>query len=167
MKKNINKINEQYNGDSSELRRIGLIAFGVLLFFACAYFIGGVVTGNIKLKKEKKPEVSIQYSEILAEMTFKQNDDDYFVMYYDFDSNEAILLDQIQSGIQNIAKTYKVDLGKNFNKNYITEEDLKTNPKSISELKVKNPTLIRIKNGKVVNYIVGATNINNYALKLI
>ena len=165
-KKNKNIIDKQYSGESIELKKILYIFIGVAAFFLAAYFIGGLVTGNIKLKKEEKKAVEIQYEEILAEMTFKQKEDDYFVMYYEFDSNEAILLEAYQSGLQSTGTVYKVDLNKNFNKNYITDGNPKTNPSKLSELKVKNPTLIRIKNKKAVNLVVGSTNIKNYIAKL-
>lgn len=166
MKKNKNIIDKQYNGESIELKKILYIFIGVVIFFLFAYFVGGIVTGNIKLKKDKKEEVSIQYTEILAEMTFKQKEDSYFVMYYNFDSNEANLLDALQNGLQSEGTVYKVDLNKNFNKNYITEGEPKTNPSNINELKVKNPTLIKVNNKKVSNFVVGTTNIKNYISKL-
>ncbi len=166
MKKNKNLIDKQYSGESIELKKLLFIFIGVILFFLAAYFLGGIVTGNIKLKKEKPKEVQIQYKEILAEMTFKQNEESYFVMFYSFDSNDAILLETLQSGLESSGSVYKVDLEKNFNKNYVTEDNPKTNPSGLKELKVKNPTLIKIKNKKVVNFVIGTTNIKNYILKL-
>lgn len=166
MKKNKNIIDKQYNGEDFELKKLLFIFIGVIVFFAVAYFIGGIITGNIKLKKEKAKETEIQYTEILAESTFKQSEADYFVLFYDFDSNDAILIDAFQSDLQNTGTVYKVDLSKNFNKNYITDGNLKSNPSNIEELKVKNPTLVRVKNKKVVNLISGITNIKNYILKL-
>ena len=164
--KNKNLIDKQYSGESIELKKMLYIFIGVVAFLALAYFVGGVVTGNIKLKKEKEKEVEIQYKEILAEMTFKQSEADYFVMYYNFASNDAIVLEALQSGLEGTGTVYKVDLDKNFNKNYITDGNPKTNPNGISELKVKHPTLIRIKNKKVVNFVVGSSNIKNYISKL-
>ena len=166
MKKNKNIIDKQYNGEDFELKKLLFIFIGVIVFFTVAYFIGGIITGNIKLKKEKAKETEIQYTEILAESTFKQSEADYFVLFYDFDSNDAILIDAFQSDLQNTGTVYKVDLSKNFNKNYITDGNLKSNPSNIEELKVKNPTLVRVKNKKVVNLISGITNIKNYILKL-
>ena len=93
MKKNKNIIDKQYNGEDFELKKLLFIFIGVIVFFAVAYFIGGIITGNIKLKKEKAKETEIQYTEILAESTFKQSEADYFVLFYDFDSNDAILID--------------------------------------------------------------------------
>ena len=133
--------------------------------FCSSIFVGGVVTGNIKLKKDKKEEVSIQYTEILAEMSFKQKEDEYFVIYYEFGSNDAVLLESLSSTLSSTAKVYKVDLKKNFNKNYISDGDVKT-PASIDDLKVKNPTLLRVKNKKVTNFVTGTNNIKSYTLKL-
>lgn len=159
-----NKIIERQlkNNESPELKTIIKIVVGIALFFGIVYFGAGLLTGDIKLKKEKK-EVEIQYSEILAEKTFLQNNSEYYVMYYNFDSNDTELITAIISTLSKDTTVYTVDLDKNFNKNYISSEiDTKT-PSNSSELKVTSPTLIKIKNKKVVNFITGLENIVEHA----
>ena len=167
--KNKKIIERQYknSGETNEFKKIIKITIGVLLFFAIVYLIAGLLTGEIKLKKEKEEEVKIQYSEILAESTFKQNKNEYYVIYYNFDDNEAMLIDTIASDLSSDATVYKVDLSKGFNKNYIAQDGkVKNNPKNVKELKVTNPTLIKIKNNKVVKFQKGIDKIKEYAMKL-
>lgn len=171
MKNNKNKkiIERQYknNDENNEFIKILKITIGVLLFFGIVYLIAGVLTGEIKFNKDEKEEVSIQYSEILAESTFKQKDNEYYVIYYDFSSNESVLIDAITNDLSANNKVYKVDLSKGFNKNYISKDDkIKTNPKNAKELTVVNPTLIKIKNKKSVKLLKGAKNIKEYVIKL-
>ena len=120
MKNNKNKkiIERQYknNDENNEFIKILKITIGVLLFFGIVYLIAGVLTGEIKFNKDEKEEVSIQYSEILAESTFKQKDNEYYVIYYDFSSNESVLIDAITNDLSANNKVYKVDLSKGFNK---------------------------------------------------
>ena len=60
-----------------------------------------------------------------------------------------------------------MDLDKKFNTNYISDgEDIDRTPKNIDELKVENPTLIRIKNGKVTKFVTGIEDIKDYSQNL-
>lgn len=168
--KNKNKkvIERNLNNDEKEVSTVIKIAIGVVLVFALVYLVFAIFTGEIKLKKDKTTQPTIQYVEILAETTFKQNKEDYFVLYYDFSKDDAALLETIAEVIGNEATTYKVDLNKKFNGNYIIgdDESINKSPKNIDELKVKNPTLIRIKKGKIVKFITGIGDIKNYSQEL-
>ncbi len=167
--KNKNKkvIERNLGNNSTEASTIVKIAIGVIIVFVLIYLIFAVLTGEIKLKKDKKTEPTIQYVEILAETTFKQNSDDYFVLFYEFSGDDANLLETITQVLENTTKTYKVDLDKKFNTNYIADgEDIDRAPKNIDELKVENPTLIRIKNGKVTKFVTGIEDIKDYSQNL-
>ncbi len=150
------------NNESPEVKTIIKIVVGIALFFGVVYFGAGILMGDIKLKKEEK-ETTIQYSEILAEKTFLQNNSEYYVMYYNFDSNDAELITAVISTLSKNLTVYTVDLDKHFNSNYISDEIKTKKPSNSSELQVKNPTLIRIKNKKVVSFITGLENIVEHA----
>lgn len=166
MKNNKNDIlNRGYENSTPEFSTIIRIVVGILLFLVAVYYLGGVVTGNIKLKKDPKT-VEIQYSEILAEQTFKQNNDSYYVLYYDFSLNEKSVVEAFSSNLSNDASLYKVDLNKKFNSLYVTSDNSNKNPKNLSELKINGITLIKINNGKVEKYIEGIDNIKQYSLNL-
>ena len=166
MKKNKYLNAKKEINEGNEIQKAIKIVVGVVIVFVIVYFLGGIITGNIKFAKEKPTEVSIQYSEILAESTFKQKENEYFVLFYDFDSNDSILMDALIPALSNKLVLYKVDLSKKFNENYISDSKLNTNPKKLNELKVKSPTLIRLKNGKIINFVIGNTDIKTYTLKL-
>ena len=155
-----NKIIERQLKENAtpELKTAIKIFIGIVLVFAIVYFGAGVLTGSIKLKKEVK-EAEIQYTEILAEKTFLQNKDEYYVMFYNFKSNSADIVNAVISGLSQDATVYTVDLDKGFNKNYISEDIKNKAPKNSSELKVTNPTLIKIKNKKVTKFVTGIDNI--------
>ena len=59
---------------------------------------------------------------------------------------------------------YKVDLASNLSKNYQAqgEEKSNTKPTSLSNLKIKGATLIRIKDKKVIKYVEGKDAIKVY-----
>ena len=119
----------------------------------------GIITGEIDLGKNKETVAEIQYKEILAEMTLKQNDEEYFVIYYNFDEEDS-LISAIINVLASNQKVYEVDLSKRFNYNYIG--DVKTDVKSIKNLKVKNPTLIKVANKKIEKVVFGIDSIKKY-----
>ena len=109
-------------------------------------------------KEPTKEEAKIQYDEILASDTFKMNDDEYYVLFYDFDGPEAVYYDYLFSEYASKKDNhiYKVDLGNAFNKKYVSNE---TNiyANNINELKVKDATLIKISYGSNVSYVEGSS----------
>ena len=80
-KKNFKKIEKQINNENNEVKKIIKIFVGVVIFLIIAYLLMGIITGEIDLGKNKETVAEIQYKEILAEMTLKQNDEEYFVFH--------------------------------------------------------------------------------------
>ena len=158
-KKNFKKIEKQINNENNEVKKIIKIFVGVVIFLIIAYLLMGIITGEIDLGKNKKTVAEIQYKEILAEMTLKQNDEEYFVIYYNFDEEDS-LISAIINVLASNQKVYEVDLSKKFNYNYIG--DVKTDVKSIKDLKVKNPTLIKVANKKIEKVVFGIDSIKKY-----
>lgn len=158
-KKNFKKIEKQINNENNEVKKIIKIFVGVVIFLIIAYLLMGIITGEIDLGKNKETVAEIQYKEILAEMTLKQNDEEYFVIYYNFDEEDS-LISAIINVLASNQKVYEVDLSKKFNYNYIG--DVKTDVKSIKDLKVKNPTLIKVANKKIEKVVFGIDSIKKY-----
>ena len=155
-KNNMKRLEKQISGDTPETKTIIKIAIGVILFLGVAYFLMGIITGDIKLGKEQEKVTEIQYDEILAERTFDQKDTEYYVVFYNI-SEEDMLLDAIIENLGYTKEVYKVDLDKKFNVSYIGE--VNNTPTSLENLKVKSPTLIKIKNGKSNKVVVGVDSI--------
>ena len=89
-------------------------------------------------------------NKILASNIFSQQEEEYYVYCYNFDSDED--LDAIDSAIasSNIA-VYKVNTKEGLNSKYVSEED-NPNAKTLEELKVKSPTLLKISADQIVAY---------------
>lgn len=89
--------------------------------------------------------------------------DEYYVLFDDFSNLKNDSYVSYLTGKSDI-KVYKVDLSKPENKVFKSEESNK-NAKRASELKINDVTLIRIKNGKIVNYIESSDKIEEYLSK--
>ena len=159
VKKSIEKM---HSGIESEAFKVIAIMVGVLLFLAVFYFITvGIVSD--KEETDNKEETAIQYEQILAGSSFNMKDSEYLVVYYDFSDEElAGLTEAVDYGYSGIIKLYKVDMNDGFNKKYMAEENLNKKPNSASELTIKGPTLIKIIDGKCVEYIEGMQEIIDY-----
>ena len=167
-KKNKNKI--ENTPPSSELSFNGLTllkiigAIAVILFIAY-YFVAVFVTKEVDVSSQKESTTSQSTSQsvqnqILAQRTFEQAEEEYYVYFYDF-SNEPKSIASIL-GTKTEMKIYRVDTSSGLNQKYITEESGNANVTGIDDLKVSSPTLIKISADKVVLYLEGETNIVTY-----
>lgn len=158
-KKNVDKkIDNIKMNTSNEAYKILTILFGVMVFLALFYLITVFIVGRDI--KEEKVEANIQYEEILAGSSFTMRDDEYVVVYYDF-NNEAMsglysaLTDYSTTGSKRL---YTVDMSNGFNKKYVGMKANKK-PKDASELIIADATLIEFKDGKVVKYVEGSQEV--------
>lgn len=140
----------------------------LLTLIACYLIIGVFITKEINFGKDKdkketeeKGEVSIDNTTITAGQIFNQKDSSYYVVIYDFDSKLTAISSWISIYNSNNSEipVYKVDSSKKFNSSYIVEKDSNKNPANYSDLKIVSPTLIKIDNGKVSNYVEGEEDI--------
>lgn len=158
--------------NDNDVSKIIKIISAVVACFALVYFGTEIISKNLNNKKDDV-EPEIQKVEILMGETFEKTDGEYVIVYYDFTDKTyanlyAMLVDNYNSKGKKIPM-YKVDLSTNFSKKYTATEEEKSNtkPTSLSNLKVKGATLIRIKDKKVVKYVEGKDNIKSYIDEII
>ncbi len=165
------KRNYKTTTSNTEVSTLIKILIGVLIFLGFTYLITGLLTGEIKLGKKDKDivtEAEIQYEEILAGETLNRTETDYYVMYFNFTDNIAssyITLKDTYLKKEKALGFYLVDLEKGFNKGFVAQNDENTdkiNFNNISELKVKNPTILKISNHKVVERVEGKDKIISF-----
>ena len=130
-----------------------LVIVGLFYLFA-VYITNKPQTINI-------PEENISYEQITAGSTFNRSDFEYIVLFYSRENNADITSKISNYKVKNNIEVYYVDLDDAINNSVISETSNKEATKA-SELKVTNPTLIRIKKGKIVDYIEGQNNVVNY-----
>ena len=162
MKKNKKdkKVVEEDNYISRFIFTVGLI----LVILIIGYLVIGVFvnkTINFKKETEEKEEVTIDNTTILAGEIFDQKKDNYYVLIYDMSKEDNILSNwkSIYEAKENALTVYVVDSSKKLNANFLVEKDSNKNPTSYDDLKIKSPTLMKIENKKVVDYIEGEEEI--------
>lgn len=135
-----------YSSDYEEIVKMGKILAGIVVVLGLLYLLFGIVSGEIKLRKEEKV-VEIQYQEILAGSIPHLTNSEYYVLLYDF-NNDSINR-YIQFSSAQYGSFFKVDLNKGFNESYIAKDAKEKNVKDLNNLKVLNPTLIKVADKKI------------------
>ena len=148
------------------LKIIGALA---IILFVLYYFIAVFITKEVDISGKKSDTTSEESKNssssnvsnaILAQRTFEQSEEEYYVYYCDF-SDEDKTISSILNNKSNIT-LYRVDTSSALNQNYVTEENGNRNVTGINDLKVKNPTLIKVTGDKVTFYAEGVNEIVNY-----
>ena len=151
-----------YSSDSEEMIRMVKVLAFVVITFVLFYFVFAVMSGEIKLGGRSKKEAEIQNVEILAGDTFNKSESNYYVMYYRFGGEDAVKLasfyDLYNSTVKE-KKIYLVDLDKKFNTRYLVENKSEVNVSEISKLKIVDPILVEVNEGKGISYTIGTEEI--------
>lgn len=159
-----NKEKYYYDDEKTQGTKAVLITVGIVLVVFGLFCLITVLINNSKrkldTKEPTKTAAAIQYQEILGDDTFVMSPDEYYVMFYDFDGPNAIYLDYLFTQYAGIEGNhiYKVDLGSGFNTKFLSDKTNKKAQKAV-QLKVKEATLIKIVDGKNVNYIEGKSQL--------
>lgn len=142
-----------------------LLIFLILLiigYLIIGIFVNKTISFNKKDTKENS-KVTIDNNTILAGEIFDQKEDEYYVLVYNKNEENSILgtWKGVYSGKENALKIYEVDSETKLNGNFIVKENSNKDAQSYSELRIVSPTLIKINNKKIVEYIEGEEQIKN------
>ncbi len=170
-RKNKNKKNyEKQEEIEKEIKGITILKVtgAIILILLVLYYILAVfVTKEIDISESdttsntntnaKSESVT---DKIVAANIFNQSEETYYVYCYDFNDEDAGVAQAIQGATSK--KIYRLNTKDGFNKNYVTEGEGNKNATNVSELKIKNPTLIAISGDKIIGYYEGRTNIISF-----
>lgn len=108
--------------------------------------------------EEVIPDVNIDYSVAIMGQIFNRPYNEYYVVIYDSTNDDyqydMAMLVYNYNKKEKHSHIYTVDLSNKLNDGYYDPENVNVNAKTLSELKVGDITLLKIKNGKVNKYIV-------------
>lgn len=163
------KENKELNSGVEKMSALKITIVVVILFVILYLILAIFVTKELDLSTKKDEDTNEETTQsvsnaILASATFKQSDETYYVFFYGFDDeDDTKLSSSVTSGLTDY-KVYKVDTDSGLNKNYVSDTS-NPNVTSISDLKVKSPTLMLISADNVEEYIEGKDNIEAYLAK--
>ena len=159
------KANES-NYEMTRLFKILAGVIGALILFGLvfAYFHGDI------FKKKTKTKEEIQNVEILAGTALTKQSGEYYVLFYDFDGDNKELMNKVYAAFDRYDRTmkvFKVNLGSVLNKSYKANSNEEINTSNNKDLKVVEPTLLKINEGNVVNVYSGKDAIVSFEEELI
>lgn len=154
------------NNEFFKLLQLILIVTGIFLAF---YLVTWLFTDKASddKKEEEKPEVTIQYDEILMSNLLKQKDLEYYVLAYDaedkyYDSYNMYIY--TYSTQKDALRIYTSVLSNGFNKKFYDKElkESVVDSADINKLKLKETSLIRVRRGTIRNVYEGHEEIINF-----
>lgn len=150
-RKEIKRIEEVITKDDDILNKVFIIG-GVILFILVFYILSVYITDNNNSETANTPkEVEISQDSIILGRSLSMKGD-YYVIYY---NNGDTVYDEIVNNYNGELPIYKVDMSSAFNKKYSTDGESNKNPSKASEFLINGPTLIKVSNKSVVEYIEG------------
>lgn len=161
-KKAKNKI--RYNtGESEEIKSLIIVVIVVVLIVCGLYLVTRIFITKDLFKKDE-PETEevtpgvISYDKIVMGQLLNRPYDEYYVAIYD-QANGDYIIDMITliNSYEQSAKhlhVYTVDLSNQLNKDYYDPENVNVDAKTLSDLKVGDITLIKVKKGAINKFIV-------------
>ena len=181
------ELKKQHNNKSQNIKKydtevkfttlLKIVLIIALILLAVYYILAIFVTKEIDLSSDNKDNNTTENSsnnsssntsnnvenKILASATFRQSPQVYYVYYYDFNNEEKEISDNISKLTD--STIYRVNTAEGLNKNYVTDSSGNRDVKEIRNLKVKNPTLIKIEDDSVIEYHEGVDDIVNFINK--
>ena len=145
-----------------------IIRFIIILVVVVVVILGFYLFTKYVVKKPKinysdtVTEGEIDYSVVTVGTMFNKTDSKYYVLAYDHEDDKASVYESLLSSYQNskdVLPVYNLDLSNYLNKEYVTSGSSNKNAKTISELAINGPTLMKIEKGKIAKYIEGESNI--------
>lgn len=154
-------------GNNNELKSSIYTVVGVLLFIGVIYLgviglekLGVFEPGYTKTVKEPS---EIDYEYIPIGTVFNRKENTYYVLFDNYETNKSDAY--INTLVNNLKdRVYKVDMSKNENAKFISDKE-NAKATKVNDLKINGITLIKINKGKVVKYISGSENIEEYLNK--
>lgn len=160
MKKNKNiKINnqeliKQTDEETDQIKTFIIILLGVAFVSLLLYFMSSKVLVKDGVEKDNPTtEEEIAYNNVNAGTVFNRPVDEYYVFAFDPSSLKASYYSALLNNFDNKKKQmYFMNLDLEINKPYVKEVSNSKATKT-SELALKSPTLMFIKDGKIVKYL--------------
>lgn len=153
------------NEDYQKVKAFVVVLVIVLALVGLLFLLNGkLVTKDLDKDKTTTATTEPAYDEgvILGDNIFNQSDKEYMVLLYDSNNKENGML---YSGLFNTysgsSVVYAVDAANKMNAPHFNEsiENENTKPTKASEVVVKGPTLLIIKNKEVAEYITDTNTI--------
>lgn len=156
---------KQLKNTSVDHNNSAVVTF-IIALIVIAVLVGGLYYVNAKFVTKDKyqgddttttttKEPSYDDTIILADDALKQKEKEYMVLFFDKSKDDSSYYSSLVSGYKGDSKIYSVDLSSKMNEAYYAKdgnvnEIMPENMEGFKTAKIANPTLIKVKKGKIV-----------------
>ena len=154
--KNVREVQKKIKDKPLSPKTFMVIMIFLVIFFAILWLLTDMfITNKSKWfgNNEEENIVEIE-NKILAADSLKQTEEDYYVYYYNTEEENAEIKKELYSIKE---KIYRVDLHDDMNSNFVGEASGVVD--TIENLKVSDPTLIKVSSEKIVEFYTGKDEI--------
>lgn len=156
--KNVREVQKLSKEKPMTMKQFITIIIILLVFFVILYILTGIfITKDIKWFDKKDNTTTNETTisnKILGVDSLRQSEEEYYVYYYDTTNENR----EVSSVINKLStKVYKVDLHDAFNGNLLGEPSGIVS--DISDLKVSDPTVIKVVSSTITEYYNGVEQI--------
>jgi len=155
MKKQKMKYNTE---ETNEIMKFLIVLVIVILLIVGVFFLSKLIL------KEEAADYQYQSGTVknniaIVGTILNQPEKEYYILAYDTKGTDAsayVTYAEYYTGKKEKAtKIYYLDLSSAFNKDYYVTDNSNPKAQKISDLKIKDGTLLKISNGKITEYIEG------------
>lgn len=156
--KNVREVQKLNKEKPMTMKKFITIIITLIVFFIILYILTGIfITKDIKWFEKKDTTDTTEKTisnKILGVDSLRQAEEEYYVYYYDT-TNENSDINSIVNSLSE--KVYRVDLHDDFNSNLIGEPSGVVS--DISQLKVSDPTIIKVVSSTINEFYNGIEQI--------
>ena len=160
-KVNNNKVTYRTSEQDEMIKFVAVILVVLLCVGGIYLFTRAFVTKDLfkddKETSEVVKEGTVNYDVAIMGQLLNRPYKQYYVAIYDTTGDYAsdmYALTYNYSQLENHKHMYTIDLANELNKSYYDVENVNTKATKVSEMKVGDITLIKVKNGKIDKYVV-------------
>ena len=161
-KKEGKSLQKEEHIEKNQLKQL-LIITAILVFIICTIYIISALFITKELdwfdNNEPQSNQTLVENTILGAEIFNQKEEEYYVYLYEYNNEDTEVSDLIKSRLSS-SKVYRVDISSALNKKYASEESNKS-AKTLDELKVKSPTVIKVVGDEITEYYERYDILNN------
>lgn len=147
--------------EENQIKKLIIITL-ILIFIICVIYLVSALFITKELdwfSKKDNETTNLVTNTILASEIFKQKEEEYYVYFYDYNDEDSQISSIVSSKLSK-NKVYRVDTNSALNSRYVSDDSNK-DAKTLADLKVKAPTVVKIIGEVITEYYEGNEIVNN------
>ncbi len=158
------KTNNYQTEEQKEMYKFIIVLLILIAIIVGVYFLSKILIKN-EVNEYAYTAGEVNDTVAIVGTILNQAENQYYVLAYDSTKSDAqaynTYASYYTSNHEDALKIYYLDLNNGMNKPYYVEENSNQKATKISDLKIKNGTLLKINKGKITKYIEGMDAIKN------